>query len=368
MSSFIKKLLKKKDGENNEPVAETSRSRTENREAIRTTGFQPSSSFQDPANQRSSQLLPLLVKPPVPSTAEVRKRPQPVALPELVQPGPSKSGPGASRTDEKYPRRALGEASKEQIVLPKLPVPASKSKLTASPKTSASPIPKKKPPESGVPILSELPDENFRFLWDSKKLQKAKTVREALEMMDEREVLDTILAHLQQSPQRTPATDHKKTSRRLTAADIYAASQKAAAPQKGPKAPNQDKASLYKYYGMKLRDASRKDLVCEHLHILLRLTGKEEDREGISEAVGLVAFCHLPELLKTLREYGHFMVTRKSLQLEVMSEDEAIKRCFLKAVTLISKALQHCKKEDIHVPHKPELVFDSQPDVCKNDK
>ncbi|XP_053154617.1 uncharacterized protein LOC128345941 [Hemicordylus capensis] len=271
MNSFIKKLLKKKGVKSNESVPQTSRGRPESREAIRTPGFQPSSSFKDPASLRTSQLLPLLVKPPMPTSAEVKKKHQPVVLPELVQVQPSKSRPGAHKTDERSPHGVPGESSKEHIVLPKLP--AAKSKR------STSPIPKKKLSEGKAPELPELSDENFRYLWDSKKLQKGKTVRELVETMDEREVLDTILAHLQQSLQWTPATDSEKAARRLTAADIYAASHKTAAPQKGPQAPGQNKASLYKYYGVKLRDSSRKDLVYRHLHILLRLTGQEGDRE-----------------------------------------------------------------------------------------
>ncbi|XP_053149382.1 maestro heat-like repeat family member 5 [Hemicordylus capensis] len=222
-------------------------------------------------------------------------------------------------------------------------------------------------------------------------------------MMDEKEILDTILAHLQHSLQ-TPSTDPKQAARGQTTADSYAASQKTAAPSWGWQAPSQDKIALYKYYGMKLRDSSSKDLVWEHLHMLLRLTGQDEDREGISEAVGLVASRHLPEILGALRNYGQLVITRKTLQQVVPEEqrnvferqlratlilcygqaafgakpeeifpraelfvsevlfyfqgiykDEAIKRCFLKSVVLITKALQHCRKEDI--PRKTELVI-----------
>ncbi|XP_053121844.1 maestro heat-like repeat family member 5 [Hemicordylus capensis] len=399
MNPFIKELLKSKAVESKGPAPQTSRGRRESREAVRTTGFQPSS-FQEPANQGTSQILPILLKPLVPASAELTERSQPVALPKLVQPQPSESGLGANTTDGRDPCRVQGKTSKEQF-LPKLPA--------AKPKTSARLMPKRKPSEGGASSLLECSDENFSYLLNSKKLLKGKPAREAVETMDESEVLDTILAHLQQSLQRTPATDPRQATRRLTAAGISAASQKTAGPQKSPKTPSQDKTALYYYYGVKLRESRNKDLVCKHLHILLKLAGQDEDREAISEAVGLVASCHLPEILAILGDYGHSVRKRKSLQkpgferwmratlmlcygyaavgakaedmfpqaelfvaeilfqMQGIDKDEGMKRCFLRSVVMITKALQHCGKEDFCVPHKTELatgiieVLDEEP-------
>ncbi|KAM6473892.1 maestro heat-like repeat family member 5 [Liasis olivaceus] len=169
-----------------------------------------------------------------------------------------------------------------------------------------------------------------------------------------------------------------------------------------------DKILLYKYYGMKLRNSRSKDIVNEYLQMLLGLPFQEEtDREGISEAIGVAAFCHLSEILTALRDFGHVMQARKSSLFEAMPEesrnlseryirttlllcygqaaigarpedmlllvehivseilfhfsttnkDKAMKKAFLRAVIMISKALLHSKRQDVYIPHKAELVI-----------
>ncbi|XP_066473875.1 maestro heat-like repeat family member 5 [Tiliqua scincoides] len=353
MTSFLKKfqLLKKKSTTANDSAPEDHRAQQDPREASRNQGRQqPSTSTQDPAYQRTSQLLPLLVKPPQQSTLEAKKKlqTQTLALPEL---------PGTATSRGEQAHRLSLDGNKQQITLPKLP--AAKTKRS-------SPVLKKKGPEGGTPVFPELSDEQFRYLWDAKKLQRAMTVKEAVDMMDEREVLNTILAHLQRPPP----------------------------------------LALYKYFGVKLREVRQKELLGEYLLLLLRLSSQEEDRDGISEAVGLVAFYHLSEILVTLREYAHLMAAKRALQTDttleeqknlfdkqtrttllmcygqaangakpedvfplvehIVSEilfqfrgdhkDEVLKKSFLRAVVMISKALQFCKNDNVQLPHKTELV------------
>ncbi|XP_039178133.1 maestro heat-like repeat family member 5 [Crotalus tigris] len=170
----------------------------------------------------------------------------------------------------------------------------------------------------------------------------------------------------------------------------------------------QEKISLYKYYGVKLRNSRQKDLVKEQLKSLLGFSFQEEtDREGISEAIGVVAFCHLPEILVALRQVGHFVRAKKPALQEapfqdphscferqirtavilcyghaalgaqpedlmplaehIVSEilfqywtrnkDEALTKAFLTSVIRITKALVQTKSQDVHLPHKSELAL-----------
>ncbi|XP_062984876.1 maestro heat-like repeat family member 5 [Elgaria multicarinata webbii] len=354
MTSFLKKfqMQKKKGADSSESRPEDQQQQRDVREA-HFSGYQPSTSALDPANQRTSQLLPLLVKPPAVS-ADTKKKAQALVLPELVQRQPKKASGVTSRTEEKHLHRTPAEMAKDQVAL-------TKEKMK---KGGSVPV-KKKPPESAMPVYPELSDEQFRFLWEKKTL-RGRTLKESLEMMDEREVLDTILAYLFQSLQ----------------------------------------IPLYKYYGVKLRDSKHEDVVSEYLLMLLRLAPKDEaDREGIAEAIGLVAFCHLTETLVVLREYGHMIPGRRSMQSEpsesrniserqirttvilcygqaalgakpeemltllefIVSEilfqfrgenkDVAMKKVFMRSVIMISKALLRTKREDAHIPHKCEIAL-----------
>ncbi|CAI7935013.1 Hypothetical predicted protein, partial [Podarcis lilfordi] len=62
-------------------------------------------------------------------------------------------------------------------------------------------LPKKKSLADSGPAFPELSDENLEYLLVGKKMLGGRTVREALEMMDETEILDTIFQHLQPAPQ-----------------------------------------------------------------------------------------------------------------------------------------------------------------------
>ncbi|KAJ7335152.1 hypothetical protein JRQ81_013093 [Phrynocephalus forsythii] len=400
MTSFLKKfrVLKKKDTRNNEPLPQSTRGRPE-------SSFQPSSS-QDPASQRTTQLLPLLVKPS-PASAEAKKKtaqPQTVVLPELVQRAAnSQSTSVANRANDKRVSQSPAETAKEQIALPKVFV-RDKSKKTSTP-------PEKKRLTAVGPLYPELSDEQFRFLWDSKKFPRGKPIREYLEMMDEREILDTILVYLYQPPPKPSAVDPRQLRRKWTATSIDAglASSKTEGFPKTLKSTPQDKIPIYKYFGMKLRDSRHKDVVSEYLHMLMGFSAQDEvDREGVSETIGVVAFSHLAEILGVLRDYSHTMPPRKSITPEVMLEqetrtaserqirttlilcygqaalgakpedmlmlvdfivaeilyqfrgtnkDETMKKTFMRSVIMISKALLHSKKEDVQFPHKSELVI-----------
>ncbi|XP_067321685.1 maestro heat-like repeat family member 5 [Anolis sagrei] len=392
MSSFLKKfqILKKKDMESNESFAPANRGQRDIREAHFSGLQQPSP--QDPANQRTSQLLPLLVKPsPSPAVADAKKKTpaQPVVFPELVQrPTNHKATPGTSRPDDKHVNH-----SPVDVNLPKL---YSKEKLRKVPTP-----PGKKKPEPALPLYPELTDDQFKYLWDPRKLQRGRSLKECLELMDEREVLDTILAHINQSLRRGSSSESRQLRRK---SDLAAAQKTTVQPR--PKTTPQEKIPLYRYFGVKLRDSRHKDVVSEYLHTLMGFAFYDEvDREGVSEAIGVIAFCHLSEILCVLRDYGHLMPQRKSVQqipeeLRNISEgyirtalilcygqaamgakpedmlalvelmvseilfqyrgtfkDEMLKKTFMRSVIMISKALLHIRKNDVHFPRKTELVI-----------
>ncbi|KAK9392564.1 maestro heat-like repeat family member 5 [Crotalus adamanteus] len=140
------------------------------------------------------------------------------------------------------------------------------------------------------------------------------------------------------------------------------------------------------------------DTILEHLRPSLH---------GISEAIGVVAFCHLPEILVALRQVGHFVRAKKPALQEapfqdphscferqirtavilcyghaalgaqpedlmplaehIVSEilfqywtrnkDEALTKAFLTSVIRITKALVQTKSQDVHLPHKSELAL-----------
>ncbi|XP_077792007.1 maestro heat-like repeat family member 5 [Podarcis muralis] len=358
MSSFLKKFrgLKKKHQESNENIQESNQGQRDKLEA-------PSSSLQqsathDPAGRRTSQLLPMLVKSSQ-SPAEARRKSQAprVVFPELVQSQASTIQPGSSRQDSRQQRHlSLG---------------------------------KKKSPEDSGPVFPELSDEKFGYLWAGKKLLSGKSLRETLEMMDEREILDTILKHLQPAPQTSSV--HRKST--ILSQDSAASNLRAAVPgqQKTSKS-GHEKTVLYRYYGLKLRDSMNKDTVHQYLHLLLKLPLEEETvREGISEAVGVASYCHLSQMLMALRDFGHskntgernasitimlcygqmalgarpedllrfieLIVAELLFQFQNTRKDEALKKGFMKAVILTTKALVQTNVGHVIFPHKAELTI-----------
>ncbi|XP_033020610.1 maestro heat-like repeat family member 5 [Lacerta agilis] len=356
MSSFLKKLrgLKKKEQESVENIQESNQGQREKQEA------QPSNVHHgvalDPAGQRTSQLLPMLVKPsPSPAEARRKSQPAPVVFPEIVQRQPS---------------------AKQQRGLSQ---------------------PKKKSLEDSGPVFPELSDENFRYLWMGKKIPRGRTLRESLELMDEREILDTILRHLQPAPQKPTSSLQRKST---TLSQDSAASSLRAAQQKTSKT-GHEKNALYRYYGLKLRDSRSKETVHQYLHLLLKLPLEEETvREGISEAVGVASYFHLSQMLMALRDFGHAAIARKIemsenteeknasitvmlcygqmalgarqedllrfiefivaellYQFQNTRKDEALKKSLMKTAILTTKALVQTHVVNVIFPHKAELTI-----------
>ncbi|XP_053243465.1 uncharacterized protein LOC128413490 [Podarcis raffonei] len=197
-------------------LAKPSTSATEGRrkdQVARKNKIYPSYEDEAPA------LLPALAKP---STSAAEARPaeaRPLVLPGLVKPQTSKQDPSQQRPS------------------------------------------KKKSLEDSGPALPELSDENFEYLWMGKKILGGRTIREALEMMDEREILDTILQHLQPPPQN----------------------------------------ALYRYYGLKLRDSRSAETVHQYLHLLLTLPLEEEaDREEVIKEEPMASLTILHQAMETI--------------------------------------------------------------------
>ncbi|XP_060092581.1 maestro heat-like repeat family member 5 [Heteronotia binoei] len=393
MSSFFKKfqLLKRKPVDSEE----TSSEQRKNEQEGPSQAHQPSSSH-DPAARRTSLLLPLLIKPTTSATTEARKKPlqPPLVLPELRQ--PSRTG-----SDERRPHPP--EKTKGASTLPKLPVKGAK--------TSSSPAGKKPLPSAlEKPAQPEFADEKFRYIWDSKVLPRGRSLREAVEMLDEKDILDTILSHLQQMVQGSTIEPTIQVGRKRMGLLKEADSNHIAimGQTKLQKASSKERFSLYRYYGSKLRDTKHKELVGESLHVLLEFSTQDEDsRVGASEAIGLAAFSHLREVLVALRDYGNMVYARKALHAVKMTEDtkncdanqvrttlilcyghaavgarpedltrltetiiteiiaqfrgghkdEVLKKTFLKAVVMVSKAFQNSQKEDVLFPHKAEVIL-----------
>ncbi|XP_039214547.1 uncharacterized protein LOC120314984 isoform X2 [Crotalus tigris] len=168
-----------------------------------------------------------------------------------------------------------------------------------------------------MPLYPELSDECFRPLWESKKPLKGRSVKDTLEMMDEKEILDTILDHLR--PPLHISAEPKLPRKKMDG--FPSLHQKSTIQESSSHHLSQEKILLYKYYGVKLRNSRQKDLVKEHLKRLLGFSLQEEtDREGISETIGVVAFCHLPEILLALRDVGHFGHAKTPAVLEATFE------------------------------------------------
>ncbi|XP_077779005.1 maestro heat-like repeat-containing protein family member 1 [Podarcis muralis] len=324
MASFLKRKKKNKIYPSYEdeapallpPLAKPSTSATEGR---RKNQVAPKNKIYPSYEDEAPVLLPALAKP-TPSAAAVRAaEARPLVLPGLVKPQTSKQDPSQQRPS------------------------------------------KKKSLEDSGPALPELSDENFEYLWMGKKILGGRTVREALEMMDEREILDTILQHLQPPPQN----------------------------------------ALYRYYGLKLRDSRSAETVHQYLHLLLTLPLEEEaDREGISEAIGVASSTHISQALMAVRDFGRAAIARKTetsentsktnasitvilccgqmafgarqddlpffidviteellFQFQNSRKNEALKKSFMKAATLTTKALVQSNVGYVTFPHKDELTF-----------
>nr|XP_028570967.1 uncharacterized protein LOC114589091 isoform X4 [Podarcis muralis] len=211
----------------------------------------------------AGSMLLALAKPSQ-SAAEARRKTQapPVVLSGLVQPQTSTLHPVSSRQDprQQRPLSLLKKKSLEvstqapPVVLPGLVQPQTNTLHSVSSRQDSrqqrplSLLKKKSLKDSG-PAFPELSDENFGYLWMGKKMLGGRTLRETLEMMNKREILDTILQHLQPPPQKTSKPGHNKNA-------------------------------LYRYYGLKLQDSRSIETVHQYLHLLLTLPLKEEtDRE-----------------------------------------------------------------------------------------
>ncbi|KAK9391858.1 maestro heat-like repeat family member 5 [Crotalus adamanteus] len=381
-------LLKKKDSK--ESNLQVNRDQQQwDRQVAHFSGSHPSTS-PDAATRRTTQLLPLLVKSSA-APMQARKRVQlpALVLPDLGQRTTLRTTPGTAQADDQ-------QGEKEPVALPRVPERESSQRSSLSQG--------RRPSKALLPLYPELSDQCFQTFWESKEPLNGRSVTEMLEQMDEKEILDTILEHLRPSLHISagPQLPRRKTD------GLPSLQQKSALRESRSHLLPQEKISLYKYYGVKLRNSRQKDLVKEQLKSLLGFSFQEEtDREGISEAIGVVAFCHLPEILVALRQIGHFVRAKKPALQEapfqdphscferqirtavilcyshaalgaqpedlmplaehIVSEilfqywtrnkDEALTKAFLTSVIRITKALVQTKSQDVHLPHKSELAL-----------
>ncbi|KAK9391870.1 maestro heat-like repeat family member 5 [Crotalus adamanteus] len=389
-------LLKKKDSKESNLQVNRDQQQWDLQEA-HFSGSHPSTS-QDAATRRTTQLLPLLVKSSAAPT-QARKRVQlpALVLPDLGQRTTLRTTPGTAQADDQ-------QGEKEPVALPRVPERESSERSSLSQG--------RRPSKALLPLYPELSDQCFQTFWESKEPLKGRSVTEMLEQMDEKEILDTILEHLRPSLHISagPQLPRRKTD------GLPSLQQKSALRESRSHLLPQEKISLYKYYGVKLRNSRQKDLVKEQLKSLLGFSFQEEtDREGISEAIRVVAFCHLPEILVALRQVGHFVRAKKPALQEatfqdphscferqirtavilcyghaalgaqpedlmplaehIVSEilfqywtrnkDEALTKAFLTSVIRITKALVQTKSQDVHLPHKSELALNiNELSVC----
>ncbi|XP_060538605.1 maestro heat-like repeat family member 5 isoform X2 [Pantherophis guttatus] len=371
MDHMLKKLpfLKKEDSKESHPQI------TNNDPWQWNSHFSGSHPSTSSATQRTTQVLPLLVKgSPAPVDMSKKVQPPALVLPELVRRTPLRASQGEMKPGLKEPpplprrperERAPGRKSSQDTILPSYP---------------------------------ELSDESFKNLWESRKPLKGRPVKEILDLMDEREILETILDHLR--PFQIPS-DHKLPRRKTSA--LPPIDQK----QSTSQVLSKDKISLYKYYGVKLRNSTQKDLVTEQLQSLLSFSLQEEtDREGISESIRMASFCHLPEILVALEEAGQFRQTKGPFAVEApiedsqtlserwirttlilcygqavlgaqvedmmpfldnivseilyqyssMKKDEGLKKAFMRSIIMITKAVANSRRQDLDLPQKQELV------------
>ncbi|KAK9408756.1 maestro heat-like repeat family member 5 [Crotalus adamanteus] len=257
---MLKKLpfLKKKDSA--ESNLQVNHDQQRNPQEAHFSGSHPSTSPHS-ATQRTTQVLPLLVKSAA-APMEARKKSQPPALvlPELGLRTTRKSLPGAAQAEDK-------QGKKE---------PTSLQRVYDRSHRSSLPQGRRRSPDAIMPLYPELSDECFRPLWESKKPLKGRSVKDTLEMMDEKEILDTILDHLR--PSLHISAEPKLPRKKMDG--FPSLHQKSTIQESSSHHLSQEKILLYKYYGVKLRNSRQKDLVKEHLKRLLGFSLQEEtDRE-----------------------------------------------------------------------------------------
>ncbi|XP_032069804.1 maestro heat-like repeat family member 5 [Thamnophis elegans] len=384
MSHMLKKLPFLKDSQEAHPqMTNNDLQRWDNQEA-QFSGSHPSTSS---AAQRAMQVLPLLVKSS-PAPMEFRRKSQlPVlGLPDLAQRGTVKPPLRAAQMEMKH-------GQKEPPPLPRGPEREKRGSLDQGRKRSQDAI---------LSLYPELSDEHFRYLWESKRSLKGKSVKEILDSMEDTEILDTILEHLH--PPQIPA-DHKVPRGKIN--ELQPINQKISMQQSASHFVSKDKLNLYKYYGLKLKNTKQKDLVKDHLQKLLAITlADETDREGVSETIHLAAFHHLPEVLLVLKEVGNIMQPKRPslsegshedtqylsdrrirttlilcygqaaqgaspedlgvyiqpivseilVQYSTMNKDEGLKKAFMKSIIMVTKAAALSRRQDLHLPQKQELV------------
>ncbi|KAK9392561.1 maestro heat-like repeat family member 5 [Crotalus adamanteus] len=350
-------LLKKKDSK--ESNLQVNRDQQQwDRQVAHFSGSHPSTS-QDAATRKTTQLLPLLVKSSAAPT-QARKRVQlpALVLPDLGQRTTLRTTPGTAQADDQ-------QGEKEPVALPRVPERESSQRSSLSQG--------RRPSKALLPLYPELSDQCFQTFWESKEPLNGRSVTEMLEQMDEKEILDTILEHL-------------RPSLHISA---------------GPQLPRRKTDGLPSLH--------QKSALRESPSHLL------PQEKGISEAIGVVAFCHLPEILVALRQVGHFVRAKKPALQEapfqdphscferqirtavilcyghaalgaqpedlmplaehIVSEilfqywtrnkDEALTKAFLTSVIRITKALVQTKSQDVHLPHKSELALNiNELSVC----
>ncbi|KAL7975802.1 hypothetical protein Chor_002462 [Crotalus horridus] len=246
-------LLKKKDSKESNLQVNRDQQQWDRQEAHFSGSHPPTS--PDSATRRTTQLLPLLVKSSAAPT-QARKRVQlPVlVLPNLGQRTTLRTTPGTAQADDQ-------QGEKEPVALPRVPERESsqRSSLSQGRRTS----------KALLPLYPELSDQCFQTFWESKEPLNGRSVTEMLEQMDEKEILDTILEHL-------------RPSLHISA---------------GPQLPRRKMDGLPSLHQKSALRESRSHLLSQE--------------KGISEAIGVVAFCHLPEILVALRQVGHFVRAKK---------------------------------------------------------
>ncbi|XP_032081503.1 maestro heat-like repeat-containing protein family member 7 [Thamnophis elegans] len=346
MSHMLNKLLfRKKDSQEAHPQITNNDPQWWNNHKAQFSGSHPSTSS---AAQRATQVLPLLMKSS-PAPKEVKKKIQlpALGLPDMAQKGTVKTPPRAPQMEVKH-------GQKEPPSLPRGPERenARRSILDQGRKRSQDAI---------LSLYPELSDEHFQYLWESKRSLKGKSVKEILDSMEDKEILDTILKHLH--PPQIPA-DHKVTRGKMSGWQPI--SQKPSRQQSASYFLSKEKINLYKYYGLKLRNTKQKDLVKHHLKKLLAISFAEEtDREEpqyVSDrrirttlilCYGQAAQGASP---KDLGVFIQPIVSEILVQYSTMNKDEGLKKAFMRSIIMVTKAAALSRRQDLHLPQKQELV------------
>ncbi|XP_060538610.1 maestro heat-like repeat family member 5 [Pantherophis guttatus] len=330
MDHMLKKLpfLKKEDSKESHPQI------TNNDPWQWNSHFSGSHPSTSSATQRTTQVLPLLVKgSPAPVDMSKKVQPPALVLPELVRRTPLRASQGEMKPGLKEPpslprrperERAPGRKSSQDTILPSYP---------------------------------ELSDESFKNLWESRKPLKGRPVKEILDLMDEREILETILDHLR--PFQIPS-DHKLPRRKTSA--LPPIDQK----QSTSQVLSKDKISLYKYYGVKLRNSTQKDLVTEQLQSLLSFSLQEETDREDSQTLSerwirtTLILCYgqavLGAQVEDMMPFLDNIVSEILYQYSSMKKDEGLKKAFMRSIIMITKAVANSRRQDLDLPQKQELV------------